>query len=140
MPKNKPLKLVIDTNLWISFVISNKLNLLDSILLDNKTRILFSIELINELEAVMNKPKLKKYFSEFGLQDMLTTFEPYIDFISVKSKVKLCRDSKDDFLLSLAKDGKATHLITGDKDLLDIGFFGQIEILNIMDFFKKNKI
>ncbi len=62
MPKNKQLRLVIDTNLWISFIISNKLNLLDSILLNNNTRILFSIELIDELEATISKPKLKKIF------------------------------------------------------------------------------
>ena len=38
--------------------------------------------------------------------------------IQVHTKTNLCRDSKDNFLLSLAKDGEATHLITGDKDLL----------------------
>jgi hypothetical protein len=39
-------------------------------------------------------------------------------FISVFSNFELCRDPKDNFLLSLPQDRNATHLITGDKDLL----------------------
>lgn len=31
----------------------------------------------------------------------------------------LCRDPKDNFLLSIAKDGNANYLLTGDNDLLD---------------------
>jgi putative PIN family toxin of toxin-antitoxin system len=44
------------------------------------------------------------------------------EFIEIIIPVTACRDPKDDFLLSLAKDGKATHLITRDKDLLDIKY------------------
>jgi len=36
----------------------------------------------------------------------------------VTSTVDLCQEPKDHFLLSLALDGKATHLLTDDKDLL----------------------
>ena len=35
--------------------------------------------------------------------------------IQVKSSVDLCRDPKDNFLLSLSIDGSAQFLITGDK-------------------------
>ncbi|HPX77130.1 MAG TPA: putative toxin-antitoxin system toxin component, PIN family [Bacteroidales bacterium] len=138
MPKNKPLRLVIDTNLWISFIISKKLNQLEPILLIENTRIIFSSELVQELEATITKPKLQKYFSENALDEMLNVFDPYIDFIIVKSKVQVCRDPKDDFLLSLAKDGKANYLLTGDNDLLEIGKFGETEIIKITDFIKKN--
>ncbi len=56
------------------------------------------------------------------------------DFITVVSEIELCRDSKDNFLLALAQDGKATHLITGDKDLLVLGQLNQIKILTISDY------
>lgn len=36
MPKSKPLKLIIDTNLWIGFIISNKQGLLDTLLFTEK--------------------------------------------------------------------------------------------------------
>jgi hypothetical protein len=139
MPKSKPLKLSIDTNLWISLVISKKLNQLDLLLYSENAKLLFSIELTQEIETTITKPKLKKYFQGNALDEMLTVFEPFIDFIKIKSKVKLCRDPKDDFLLALAKDGKADYLLTGDNDLLIIGKFEQTTILTITDFLKKTK-
>ncbi len=138
MPKSKSLRLVIDTNLWISFIISKKFNQLEPILLIENTRILFSSELVQELEATITKPKLQKYFSPNALDEMLNVFDSYIDFITVKTKVQVCRDPKDDFLLSLAKDGKANYLVTGDNDLLEIGKFEETEIIKITDFIKKN--
>jgi putative PIN family toxin of toxin-antitoxin system len=139
MAKNKSLRLVIDTNLWISFIISKKLNQLEPILLAENTRILFSSELVEELQATITKPKLKKYFSENALEEMLTVFDPYIDFITVKSTVSICRDPNDNFLLALAKDGKANYLLTGDNDLLDIGKYEKTTIIKITDFLEQNK-
>ncbi|WP_291105204.1 MULTISPECIES: putative toxin-antitoxin system toxin component, PIN family [unclassified Flavobacterium] len=139
MAKNKSLRLVIDTNLWISFIISKKLNQLEPILLAENTRILFSSELVEELQATITKPKLQKYFSENALEEMLTVFDPYIDFITVKSKVVICRDPNDNFLLALAKDGKANYLLTGDNDLLDIGKYEQTIIIKISEFFEQIK-
>jgi putative PIN family toxin of toxin-antitoxin system len=139
MAKNKSLRLVIDTNLWISFIISKKLNLLEPILFDENTRILFSSELVEELQATITKPKLKKYFSENALEEMFTVFDPYIDFITVKSTVSICRDPNDNFLLALAKDGKANYLLTGDNDLLDIGKYEKTIIIKISEFLEQNK-
>jgi putative PIN family toxin of toxin-antitoxin system len=53
----------------------------------------------------------------------------------VTSSFELCRDDKDNFLLALANDGKASHLITGDKDLLVLEKLNETEILTISDFF-----
>lgn len=139
MPKNKPLKLIIDTNLWISFIISNKQNLLDSLLYSQEARLLFSKELITEILQSITKPKLKKYFGTNALEEMLLIFDPFIDFIEVKSIVTVCRDNKDNFLLALAKDGQADFLITGDKDLLELKNFGQTKITTIVTFIDETK-
>ena len=134
MAKSKPLKLIIDTNLWVSFIISNKLNLLDSLLFNEEVRLLFSNELITEIQETITKPRLKKYFRKNALEEMLLLFEPFIDLIEVQSVITFCRDPKDNFLLSLACDGKATHLLTGDKDLLIIGIIGKTTITTITDY------
>jgi putative PIN family toxin of toxin-antitoxin system len=134
MPKSKYLRLIIDTNLWISFVISNKQHLLDSLLFTEKVRLLFSEELINEIEHTIVKPKLKKYFGSNALEEMLSVFEPFIDLIEVKSRITISRDPNDDFLLALAKDGKADYLLTGDKHLLELKKFGRTEIVTIASF------
>jgi len=52
----------------------------------------------------------------------------------VKSKVKVCRDTKDDFLLALSKDGKADYLVTGDKDLLSLNRYRKTDIVTFSKF------
>jgi len=54
--------------------------------------------------------------------------------IEVKTKINICRDTKDNFLLELATDGKADFLITGDNDLLSLKKIEKTSILTIRDF------
>jgi hypothetical protein len=136
MPKDKPIKIIIDTNLWISFVISKKFNLFDNLLFSGRARLLFSKELIDEIQQTILKPKLKKYFGNRALEIMLLAFEPFIDLIETKSNISTCRDPKDNFLLALAKDGGADYLITGDNDLLDLVKFEKTNIIKIVDSFQ----
>ncbi len=137
MPKNNPLKLIIDTNLWVSFIISNKQNLLDPLLLNAKARVIFRPELITEIEQTISKPKLRKYFGRNALEEMFYTFEPFINLIKVKSTVTVCRDSKDNFLLALVKDSMADYLLTGEKDLLELVKFGLgYRLLNFSNKFR----
>ncbi len=139
MPKSKPLKLIVDTNLWVSFIISNKQSMLDSLLFTKEARLLFSAELITEIQLTITKPKLKKFFRTNALDEMLTTFEPFIDLVEVESMVTVCRDPKDNFLLALAKDGKADYLLTGDKDLLELKKFGKTKIKTITSFIDETR-
>ena len=134
MPKNNAIDIIIDTNLWIHFLISGRLEKLDRLIADGRVRILFSIELLDEISAATAKPKLKKYFGPKAVDQMLLSFDNYIDFVEVKSTVTLCRDVKDNFLLALATDGKADFLLTGDKDLLEIEKFGTARILSMTQF------
>ena len=137
MQKNNPLKLIIDTKLWISFIISNKPTLIDPLLFSGEARLLFSKELIAEIAQIITKPKLKKYFSTNALKEMLSAFEPFTDLIEVKSAVTHCRDNKDNFLLALAKNGKADYLLTEDKDLLELKSFGKTKIKTIVLFIEE---
>jgi uncharacterized protein len=55
--------------------------------------------------------------------------------VNVTSEISECRDPKDNFLLSLAVDGKADYLLTGDNDLLILNKIGVTEIKTISEFF-----
>ena len=70
------------------------------------------------------------------IESLLLKIRKRADFIKIKSTVIDCRDPKDNFLLSLSVDGKATHLITGDKDLLFLKVFGETTILTITAYLK----
>ncbi len=129
------MRLLLDTNLWISFLISSKYERLDELLYSQKCRLLFSQELLEEFVAVVKRPKLRKYISQDELEDLLETIDEVADFVNVTSKISECRDPKDNFLLLLAVDGKADYLLTGDKDLLVLKKIGDTEIRTISEFF-----
>jgi len=132
-------RIILDTNLWISFLISNKLNALDFFLKENKVLFLYSSHLIEEIENVVKRPKFKKYFSENSLNLMQELFQNYGIIINVTSNNSICRDPKDDFLLNLAIDGNADYILTGDKDLLVLEKIGTTKIISFSEFISKNK-
>ncbi|MCC5904969.1 MAG: putative toxin-antitoxin system toxin component, PIN family [Balneolaceae bacterium] len=132
------MRLILDTNLWISFLISSKYEKLDELLLNQKCKLLFSQELIEEFVAVAKRPKLRKYISRDELDDLLETIDEVAEFVNVTSEISECRDPKDNFLLSLAIDGKADFLLTGDKDLLVLKVIENTEIKTISEFFDIN--
>jgi len=136
----KKSRVIIDTNLWISFLINNDFNKLDKILNSKHCSIIFSQELLNEFIEVSGRPKLIKYFGQSAVEAILETIEEIAEFIDVTSQIKFLNDSKDDFLLSLAIDGKADYLITGDKELLEVNKYGDTQIISIDEFLLKYDI
>ena len=127
-------RIILDTNLWISFLITRDYSKLDNILKQRQAILIFSSELLEEFLDVAKRPKLKKYISWKDVEDVLASVDEYAEYIEVKATIKICRDSKDNFLLALAKDGNATHLITGDKDLLELKKFGRVKIITISEY------
>lgn len=132
--KRKLDRVVIDTNLWISFLIKNDFKSLDFYIRNGVIRVVFSIELLEELIEVVNRPKFKKYFEKKDVQRLLELFEMYGEIVEVSSNVNDCRDSKDNFLLSLSIDSQADILITGDSDLLILNEIGNTRILTIAQY------
>src|SRR5690554_6477489 len=129
------MRLILDTNLWISFLISSRFEKLDELLFHQKSKLLFSQELLEEFVTVSKRPKLRKYISRDELNDLLETIDEVAEFVNVTSEISECRDPKDNFLLSLAVDGKADYLLTGDKDLLVLNKISNTEIITISEFF-----
>jgi hypothetical protein len=104
-------KIIIDTNLWISFLITKNFKKLDERIKKGSIRIVFSLELIEEFLTVINRPKFKKYFDKSDVEKVIELFDVYGELFEVKSKLDLCRDKKDNFLLTLAIDSQADYLI-----------------------------
>jgi uncharacterized protein len=53
----KPFRIIIDTNLWISFLITKNYSKLDSILFSGNSKLIFSEELLTEFIDVIKRPK-----------------------------------------------------------------------------------
>jgi len=127
-------RIIFDTNIWISFLISKSLGDLDKLILKGKVVLLFSHELMTEFIDVTSREKLKPFFTEDDIATLIDLIDEYGEIVIVKSDVRICRDKKDNFLLALAKDGKADYLITGDKDLLILESFEKTKITNLTNF------
>ena len=132
----KKVRIIIDTNLWISFLITKDFAKLDEILISQKGILIFSKELLDEFIEVARRPKFRRFFSSSDIEELLETIDEFAVFIKVQTKIEVCRDPKDNFLLSLAIDGEADFLLTGDNDLLDLTKFGNTSIINISNFLK----
>ena len=130
-------RVILDTNLWISFLISRKLVLIDNLILNGKIKLIFSTELIEEFISVARRPKFEKYFSEFEIKEILRLFDSYGTLVNVEIEVHKCRDEKDNFLLALAIESKANYLITGDSDLLSLDNIEKTKILSWTEFIDK---
>ena len=133
MPKQKD-RVIIDTNLWISFLLTGDFSKFDSIITDNEITFIISAEFIDEIVEVIQRIKFRKYFKMDDVERLLLKIKLRADFIEVTSEIKKCIDPKDNFLLSLSQDGNASHLLTGDKDLLVLKRFGQTKILKITEY------
>jgi hypothetical protein len=128
------IKLVIDTNVWISYVINRFNSNLNKVLLDHRFDIISSKQLSQEVNETLHNIALSKFIQENTRTEFLKVFSLATLEINVISDVKICRDSKDDFLLSLAMDSEADYMITGDKDLLILPTFNKTTIVTLKEF------
>lgn len=130
-------RVILDTNLWISFLINDSYNEIGDLIKNNKIRLIFSIELLDEFIEVVNRPKFQKYFTKNDILQLLNLFDDYAILVDVNSSIDLCRDKKDNFLLNLALDSNSDYLITGDEDLLVIERIDQCRIIRYSEFIQE---
>jgi len=133
----KHYRIILDTNLWISFLITKNYSKLDSILFSRQCVLVFSKELLTEFIDVIKRPKFHKYVSHSDVEDILKTIEDYAEYVEVETTIDKCRDPKDNFLLSLSMDGRADYLLTGDAALLELKKIGKTRIITIAEFLSK---
>ncbi|EOZ97096.1 hypothetical protein A33Q_2014 [Indibacter alkaliphilus LW1] len=127
-------RVILDTNLWISFLISKRQKELDVLLESGAVTLIFSQELLEEFLEVSERAKFKRFFKKSDIKTLLTQIETFGELIQVESKINECRDPKDNFLLSLSVDGKADFLVTGDSDLLVLGKIEKTKIVSWAEF------
>jgi putative PIN family toxin of toxin-antitoxin system len=97
-----------------------------------KVILLVSDEVVVEYLRVLDYPHIRKYkkITDEVIRDLTWLFIEETVRIEVLSKITKSKDRDDDKFLSLAVDGKADFLITGDKaDLLSLKEIERIPII-----------
>lgn len=126
-----PIRVVVDTNLWISLLIGGKLGNLLEILVHPDLELVSTGLLKEEIAAVAQRPKFRKYFSVEQVNALMAWMDEMMTYFELDTITPRCRDPKDDYLLELAVQSHAIYLVSGDNDLLTLG---QIEDCRIMTF------
>ena len=134
MREEEKKKIIIDTNLLVSYIISGGHSALSTVIRNENHIIIVSNELFQEYESVLKRPKFQKYFMNVGIDNVLQGFIKILTFVEVVCDFKFCRDPNDDFIIQLAIDSEADFLITGDKDILILKSFGNCKFLTLTEF------
>jgi uncharacterized protein len=126
-------KIIIDTNWWVSFIVSKKSVGLPAFFFGN-ILFCFSKELIIEIRDTLQYEHLAKRINQINLQSFIYFEKNIAKVFIVKNDITICRDKKDNFLLALARDAKADFLISSDGDLLTIKKFENTLIVTLSQF------
>ena len=131
---NPKIRVIFDTNVWISFLIGKRLSGMKQYISDREITIVITAQLLEELEEVTKKNRLQKYFNRNKVAELIHLLETIALNYEITHQYFDCRDPKDNFLLDLAAISKADYLVTGDRDLLSLNPFEKTIILTPSDF------
>ena len=136
-------RVVVDTNTTVSaFLWGGTPRQLFNLAIEGGITLLSSDAMVQELENTLNKPKLEKYVKLSGK----TPSELVADFVKLVTLVEpaeipadAVRDPDDVKVLATAVSGKATHIVSGDDDLLSLNVYAGIPIMKVRDFIERIK-
>ncbi len=130
------MKIVIDTNVLISGVFFGGFpRKILSAVVGQKITACATAEIINEYEEIVQEMINRKqgHINRAILSPLIQAME----IIEPVTHIGICRDPDDNKFLECAKDSHALYIVSGDKDLLVIEQFGNIQIVNAKDFCEK---
>ena len=65
------------------------------------------------------------------------TFTDTVHIIDAVAAVNVCRDPDDNKFIACAVDAKAIYIVSGDKDLLTVEKYDEIEIITAKEFYER---
>ncbi len=124
------MRCVFDTNVLVSALLlpnSKPRSSFDRALRNGK--VLLSVAVLAEAYEVLSRKRFSRYIDEEDVRNFIAALTREAELVDVKVKISACRDPKDDKLLELAVSGRATHIVTGDSDLLALDPYQGTRIL-----------
>jgi uncharacterized protein len=134
MTAGKNIKVIFDTNVWISFLIGKRLQIMQDYISDGSITIVVTDQLLTEIIEVTKRPKIKKYFPAAKVKELISFLNIIALNVEVSPKQLISKDPKDNFLFDLVEASNADYLVTGDKELLSHSPFKTAAILSPADF------
>ena len=118
------MRVVLDPNVLVSAAIKHEgtCGLLLDRVVQLQVEVLVCPALLTELQGTLARPKFRRYL---GLES-LATFLALVRDVATEVpdpevEVGVTRDPRDDYLVSLARQASADYLVSGDRDLVELG-------------------
>ncbi len=129
-------RVVLDINVLVSaFRNKGKSRSLLRMLME-KYEIILSNQILAELADVLSRDKFN--VTNAQIDKFLSILVRYAIVVPVQSCSKIIiEDPDDDVILDTALCGKAEYIVSGDKHLLKIVRYRNVEILSVNDFLQK---
>jgi uncharacterized protein len=133
----KKVKVVFDTNVWISIFMQRRVRN-EFLRVKQNLTVYISEDIGLEVSKVLQYPKVSAIIKKTGTneKELLRTLKD--NSTSVETKVKLHvvnEDAQDNKILECALAAGADVIVTGDKHLLNLGRFKKTKILTPRQFF-----
>jgi len=129
------MKIILDTNIWVSFLLGKRLAILREIVEKEGLEIYVSDEMIKELRDVVVRPKFSGIIGVDSIINLFELINAKCHFISgYEDAESAIRDIKDLYLLSMAESIPADYLVTGDSDLLVLKNHKGTRIITFSEF------
>ena len=129
------MKVILDCNIWISFLIGHQASLMQRILTDFRIDVLTCEELLNEIQVVSERPKIRSHVSDEELEEFFRIIYAFGKMVNITTNSEAAiRDPKDLYLLSLAESTKADYIVSGDADLLELKQHKLTKMISLAEF------
>lgn len=139
--KKKVLRAVVDTNLIVSGTATTSTipyRLLEA-WREGEYILVTSVPIIEEVKDVLARPEKHFAITKREIKQVIKTLstQAYVAAGTLELDV-VKRDPDDNKFIAAALEGGASHIVSGDKDLLDIGQYQEIKFVTARDFLEKD--
>lgn len=128
----KPL-VVLDTNVWLSaLVFGGKPRTVVELLARGQIDVVISQEILTE----MRRTVVRRFPDFIGdLESLELLIERDVELVKLGSlTINVCRDPDDDRIIETAVMGGCEYIVSGDKDLLSLKSYQEVNIVTSSDF------
>lgn len=133
------MRIILDTNVWISFLIGHQLQTIRSIVTDMRFEVFVCPQLTNEIVDVAGRNKIRRYIQDGDVVDLMRIIRAFCHEVDITDEAESAiRDRKDLYLLSLAETIDAVYIVSGDADLTVLQQHNNTRIITLSEF--KNQI
>jgi uncharacterized protein len=131
------LRAVLDANVFVSAIIhpaGTPGRLIEGFLREANFELVLSPAIVDEVLRALGYRKVRRLLRGVDAQLWFEDLVVLADVVANRELSGVCDDPDDDRYLAAALEGRASHVVTGDRRFLALGEHGGVEIVTPRDF------